>query len=65
MRKAQRLFFTMPGHRYRAFVPVTIVRAMKDVEQIARIEEQALPADKQKLLRFYVLQIARLTGDNG
>jgi hypothetical protein len=46
-------------------VPVTIVRAMKDVEQIARIEEQALPADKQKLLRFYVLQIARLTGDNG
>jgi hypothetical protein len=38
---------------------------MKDVEQIARIEEQALPADKQKLLRFYVLQIARLTGDNG
>jgi hypothetical protein len=46
-------------------VPVTIVRAMKDVEQIARIEEQALPADKQKLLRFYVLQIARLTGENG
>ncbi|RPI04777.1 MAG: aminotransferase class I/II-fold pyridoxal phosphate-dependent enzyme [Ignavibacteriae bacterium] len=46
-------------------VPVTIVRAMKDVEQIARIEEQALPADKQQLLRFYVLQIARLTGDNG
>ncbi|MGD1044863.1 MAG: pyridoxal phosphate-dependent aminotransferase [Bacteroidota bacterium] len=46
-------------------VPVTIVRAMKDVEQIARIEEQALSADKQKLLRFYVLQIARLTGDNG
>jgi hypothetical protein len=46
-------------------VPVTIVRAMKDVEQIARIEEQALPADKQKLLRYYVLQIARLTGDNG
>ena len=46
-------------------VPVTIIRAMKDVEQIARIEEQALPAGKQKLLRFYVLQIARLTGDNG
>jgi aspartate/methionine/tyrosine aminotransferase len=46
-------------------VPVTIVRAMKDVEQIVRIEEQALPADKQRLLRFYVLQIARLTGDNG
>lgn len=46
-------------------VPVTIIRAIKDVEQIARIEEQALPADKQKLLRFYVLQIARLTGENG
>jgi len=46
-------------------VPVTIIRAMKDVEQIARIEEQALPTDKQDLLRFYVLQIARLTGENG
>jgi hypothetical protein len=46
-------------------VPVTIVRAMKDVEQIARIEEQALSPGKQDLLRFYVLQIARLTGDNG
>jgi len=46
-------------------VPVTIVRAMKDVEQIAHIEEQAVPADKQRLLRFYVLQIVRLIGDNG
>jgi aspartate/methionine/tyrosine aminotransferase len=46
-------------------VPVTIIRAIKDVEQIARIEEQALPAEQQDLLRFYVLQIARLTGENG
>jgi phage gp36-like protein len=46
-------------------VPVSIIRSLKDVETIARIEEQALPPEKQQLLRFYMLQIARLAGENG
>jgi hypothetical protein len=46
-------------------VPVAIIRSLKEVEQIARIEEQALPSEKQELLRFYLLQIARLTRENG
>lgn len=46
-------------------VPVTIIRSMKEVEKIAKIEEQALPPEKQQLLRFYMLQIARLAGENG
>jgi aspartate/methionine/tyrosine aminotransferase len=46
-------------------VPVAIIRSLKEVELIARIEEQALPPEKQELLRFYMLQIARLAGENG
>lgn len=46
-------------------VPVSIIRAIKDVERIAQIEEAALPPQKQAVLRFCVLQIARLTGENG
>jgi hypothetical protein len=46
-------------------VPVSIIRALNDVERIALIEESALPAEKQDVLRFAVLQIARLTGENG
>jgi hypothetical protein len=46
-------------------VPVAIVRSLQEVERIARIEEQALPPEKQELLRFYMLQIARLAGENG
>ena len=46
-------------------VPVSIIRSLKDVETIARIEEQALPPEKQQLLRFYMLQIARSAGENG
>jgi aspartate/methionine/tyrosine aminotransferase len=46
-------------------IPVSIIRALNDVERIAIIEESALPADKQDVLRFSVLQIARLAGDNG
>ena len=46
-------------------VPVAIVRSLQEVERIARIEEQALPPEKQELLRFYALQIARLAGENG
>ncbi len=46
-------------------VPVAIVRSLKEVEKIAKIEEQALPPERQQLLRFYMLQIARLAGENG
>jgi hypothetical protein len=46
-------------------VPVSIVRAMNDVERIAQIEEHVLPPKKQDLLGFYSLQIARVAGENG
>ncbi|MCX6137603.1 MAG: pyridoxal phosphate-dependent aminotransferase [Ignavibacteriales bacterium] len=46
-------------------VPISIVRAMKEVERIAKIEEQVLLPKEQDVLRFYLLQIARLTGENG
>jgi hypothetical protein len=46
-------------------VPVSIIRAVNDVERIAMIEESALPADKQTVLRCCTLQIARIAGDNG
>ncbi len=46
-------------------IPVSIIRALNDVERIAQIEESALPADMQDVLRGAMLQIARLTGDNG
>jgi hypothetical protein len=46
-------------------IPVSIIRALNDVERIALIEESVLPAAKQDVLRCAMLQIARLTGDNG
>jgi hypothetical protein len=46
-------------------VPISIVRAMKEVERIAKIEEQVLSPKEQEVLRFYLLQIARVTGENG
>ncbi|MEJ2507720.1 MAG: hypothetical protein P8Y81_15780, partial [Ignavibacteriaceae bacterium] len=46
-------------------VPIDIVRALKEVERILQIEEQALSKKKQDLLNFYLLQIAHHVGDNG
>lgn len=46
-------------------IPVSIIRALNDVEQIALIEESALPEKSQEVLRCAVLQIARLAGENG
>ncbi len=46
-------------------VPANVIRAMKEVERIAKIEDQALTGEEQDRLRFYLLQIARLTGENG
>lgn len=46
-------------------VPTSVVRALKEIERIVSIEEQALAPREQDLLRFYLLQIARLCGENG
>lgn len=46
-------------------VPVSVIRALNDVERLAMLEEVAIPADKQASVRCCLLQIARLTGDNG
>ena len=46
-------------------VPVSIIRAMNDVERIAQIEESALSPAKQDVVRYCTLQIARLAGENG
>jgi hypothetical protein len=46
-------------------VPTAVIRALKEVERIMHIEEQALPPKQQEELRFYLLQIARLAGENG
>ena len=46
-------------------VPVSIIRAMNDIERIAQIEESALPPEKQDVIRTCLLQVARLAGENG
>jgi hypothetical protein len=46
-------------------IPVDIIRALRDVERIVQIEEQVLSKKEQDIERFYLLQIARLTGENG
>jgi aspartate/methionine/tyrosine aminotransferase len=46
-------------------VPINIIRALKEVERIMTIEEQALLGRDQNLLRFYLLQMARIAGENG
>jgi len=51
--------------RRTAGVPIEVVRALHNVEQILKIEEQALTDRQQALVRFYSLQIARLCGENG
>lgn len=46
-------------------VPISIIRAINDVEKIAQIEESTLTPPEQAILRFCTLQIARLAGENG
>ena len=46
-------------------VPISIIRAMNDVERLAQIEESALPKIDQAMFRFCMLKIANLAGDNG
>jgi aspartate/methionine/tyrosine aminotransferase len=46
-------------------LPLDIIRALQDVERIARIEEHILSEKQQNQLRFYLLQMARSCGENG
>ena len=46
-------------------VPVSIIRALNDIERIAQIEESALSQEEQDVIRYCTLQIARLTGESG
>lgn len=46
-------------------IPVSIIRAIHDVERIAQIEESALAPEMQTRFRHCLLQIARLAGENG
>jgi hypothetical protein len=46
-------------------VPVSIIRAINDVERIAQIEESSLTPAQQDVIRFCTLQIARLAGESG
>jgi aspartate/methionine/tyrosine aminotransferase len=57
------LLTQLPGTRTE--IPVDIIRALRDVERIVQIEEQVLSGKEQDIERFYLLQIARLTGENG
>ena len=45
-------------------LPVNIIKALNE-NRIIKIEEPPLTLEEQKKLRFYVLQIARLAGENG
>lgn len=46
-------------------IPLNVMRALRDVENIVRLEEMAFSEKQQELIRFYTLQIARLSGENG
>jgi hypothetical protein len=46
-------------------VPVSIIRAMNDVERIAKIEENVLPPEKQDVVRYCTIQITRMVGESG
>jgi len=46
-------------------VPTNIIKALKEAETIVDMERTALKSREQRLLQFYLLQIARLAGDNG
>jgi len=51
--------------RSTARMPVAAVKAQRDVERIVKIEERMLSEQDQSMVLFYLLQIARLCGENG
>jgi aspartate/methionine/tyrosine aminotransferase len=60
---ATQYFAALPAETER--VPLEVFRALKDVEQIAKIEGQPLAPDEQAAFRFHLLKTARLCGENG
>ena len=46
-------------------VPIGVVRVLRDLDRIVRIEQQPLTPTQQRELNFYILQMARLAGENG
>ncbi len=46
-------------------VSVELVRIIRDMKGIMQVEGQALSSTEQDIFRFYLLQIARLSGENG
>ncbi len=41
------------------------MRVLHDIKRIIKIDEQLLSQKEQSKLRFYILQMARLAGENG
>jgi aspartate/methionine/tyrosine aminotransferase len=48
-----------------AQLPIDTMRVLHDIERIIKIDEQLLTRKEQSKLRFYILQMARLAGENG
>ena len=46
-------------------LPIDTVRVLNDIERIVKIDSQPLSENEQARMRFYILQIARLTRENG
>ncbi|MCB0284343.1 MAG: aminotransferase class I/II-fold pyridoxal phosphate-dependent enzyme, partial [Calditrichaeota bacterium] len=46
-------------------IPIDTMRALQDIERIIKIDELLLSNKEQSRLRYYILQIARLAGENG
>jgi hypothetical protein len=46
-------------------VPVDVLRVIRDVQQIIKMEETALKISERNLIQAHLLAVARLTGENG
>jgi hypothetical protein len=46
-------------------VPVDVLRVIRDVQQIIKMEETALKPAARNLIQAHLLAVARLTGENG
>ena len=46
-------------------IPVEVLKALHNVERIVKIEEQMFTEDDLEVVRYHLLKIARLCGENG
>jgi len=46
-------------------IPVDVLRVIRDVQQIIKLEETALKTPSRNLIQAHLLAVARLTGENG